>query len=123
MQYAGILLQARTVDTRVIVGRWTPSVYSGIRLKSCSAEADSLTHSNELPKPVTTRYTWNAPTLPFGDIEFVATLAVDYETFWTVVTSEVVRLDETVITQCKLSKLETSITILYFRNKKKQTKI
>ncbi|XP_071944812.1 uncharacterized protein [Antedon mediterranea] len=99
LQYAGILLQARTRVTREIVGRWMPSTYAGIQLKTCTEEDDSVTHSYAFLKPFTTHYTWKAPDSFDEDIEFIATFVVTYDIFWTGISSGVVSVDTSVITE------------------------
>ncbi|XP_033125661.1 delta-like protein C, partial [Anneissia japonica] len=81
--YTGILMQARAVGSTTPVGSWSSlNLPGGTKTIMCSNPADSVTHSNSVTKPATTVYTWIPPSMPVGNIEFVATFAVSREVYY-----------------------------------------
>ncbi|RVE45028.1 hypothetical protein evm_010346 [Chilo suppressalis] len=97
----GFILQARSIQNPdTIVGRFVSVPDPAItHLVTCSSANDTATHSNPQEKPALT-FQWRAPNDFLGGVEFRATVAQSYATFWRNVESplvEVVRPD-TVIT-------------------------
>ncbi|XP_071956963.1 putative defense protein 3 [Antedon mediterranea] len=68
-QYIGILLQARPAGSNVPVGTWVTNV-ADTKLKQCTNADDSVTHSSDSLKPVTTTFTWIPPSSNVGSIAF-----------------------------------------------------
>ncbi|XP_077980062.1 uncharacterized protein LOC144435340 [Glandiceps talaboti] len=89
-QFGGILLQARRVGSSdtTPVGTWD-DLPTNTRLLACSSDGDSVTHSSSTAKPNPSSFTWVAPSVGVGSIEFVATIAVNHDVYWTGVKSTV----------------------------------
>ncbi|XP_041972011.1 putative ferric-chelate reductase 1 homolog [Aricia agestis] len=97
----GFILQAREIqDTEKIVGKFTsiPDVVA-TRIINCRGENDTVTHANPEEKPPLT-FVWQAPQDFLGGIEFRATVAQGYATFWKNIESPLVEVvsPDTVIT-------------------------
>ncbi|XP_063371982.1 putative ferric-chelate reductase 1 homolog isoform X1 [Cydia amplana] len=97
----GFILQARQVQNPAsIVGKFlTVPDPENTQIISCRGENDTVTHSNPKDKPAQT-FLWQAPTDFLGGIEFRATVAQSYATFWKNVESAVVEVvtPDTVVT-------------------------
>ncbi|XP_063393273.1 putative ferric-chelate reductase 1 homolog isoform X1 [Cydia fagiglandana] len=97
----GFILQARQVQNPdTIVGKFlTVPDPEDTQIISCRGENDTVTHSNPKEKPAQT-FLWQAPTDFLGGIEFRATVAQSYATFWKNVESAVVEVvtPDTVVT-------------------------
>ncbi|KAL4713753.1 hypothetical protein ACJJTC_004284 [Scirpophaga incertulas] len=97
----GFILQARQIQNPdTIVGKFTSVPDPGItHMTTCSNQNDTVTHSNPQEKPALT-FQWQAPTDFLGGIEFRATVAQSYATFWRNVESPLVEVvtRDTVIT-------------------------
>ncbi|KAG6443425.1 putative ferric-chelate reductase 1 homolog [Manduca sexta] len=96
----GFILQAREIqDPDAIVGKFV-KVPPTTHVITCSGTNDTVTHSSPEEKPAMT-FQWQAPSDFLGGIEFRATVAQSYATFWKNVESplvEVVTLDTAVST-------------------------
>ncbi|KAJ2944971.1 hypothetical protein O0L34_g1868 [Tuta absoluta] len=97
----GFILQARQVQNPdTIIGQFVsvPDEAS-TKIISCRGQNDTVTHSNPEDKPAMT-FQWQAPTDIVGSIEFRATVAQSYATFWKGVESSLVEIvtNDTVIT-------------------------
>ncbi|KAL0811036.1 hypothetical protein ABMA28_010316 [Loxostege sticticalis] len=97
----GFILQARSIqDQDKIVGKFiSVSDPANTRLTTCSTDNDTATHSNPEEKPALS-FQWEAPTDFLGGVEFRATVAQSYATFWKNVESPLVEVvtPNTVIT-------------------------
>ncbi|XP_049881271.1 putative ferric-chelate reductase 1 homolog [Pectinophora gossypiella] len=97
----GFILQARQVQNPdTIIGKFiaVPDPRS-TQIISCRGDNDTVTHSNPEEKPALT-FQWRAPVDFLGSIEFRATVAQGYATFWKGVESSLVEIvtNDTVIT-------------------------
>ncbi|XP_034826030.1 putative ferric-chelate reductase 1 homolog isoform X1 [Maniola hyperantus] len=98
----GFLLQARAIqETDKIVGMFTkvPSPAMA-QITSCQGQNNTVTHTSPEEKPPLT-FVWQAPKDFLGGIEFRATIAQGYATFWRNVESplvEVVTPDTEIVT-------------------------
>ncbi|XP_045455053.1 putative ferric-chelate reductase 1 homolog [Melitaea cinxia] len=97
----GFILQARGIqDTDKIVGKFTKVPSSDLaQITSCRGNNDTVTHTNPEEKPPLS-FTWQAPNDFLGGIEFRATVAQSFATFWKNVESPLVEVvtPDTVIT-------------------------
>ncbi|XP_022111137.1 sushi, von Willebrand factor type A, EGF and pentraxin domain-containing protein 1-like [Acanthaster planci] len=89
VQFLGVLLQARLVNTSTPVGTFTP-VSSGLKTITCSSAGDAVTHSARLQTTTSISVEWTAPIQDISDIEFVATVVYTEELFWTQLKSSVI---------------------------------
>ncbi|XP_050669345.1 putative ferric-chelate reductase 1 homolog isoform X2 [Leptidea sinapis] len=95
----GFILQARSIqDTDKIIGKFT-GVPTVAQIMSCRGDNDTVTHTSPQEKPPLT-FTWVAPNDYLGGVEFRATVAQSYATFWKNVESTLVEVvtPDTVIT-------------------------
>nr|XP_032521906.1 putative ferric-chelate reductase 1 homolog isoform X2 [Danaus plexippus plexippus] len=96
----GFILQARTIQDRdKIVGKFVRVPSDMAKISSCRGDNDTVTHTSPEDKPPLS-FVWNAPADFLGGIEFRATVAQSYATFWTNVESSLVEVvtPDTVIT-------------------------
>ncbi|XP_047539509.1 putative ferric-chelate reductase 1 homolog isoform X1 [Vanessa atalanta] len=97
----GFILQARGIqDTEKIVGKFTKVPDPNLaQITNCRGNNDTVTHTNPEEKAPLT-FTWQAPDDFLGGIEFRATVAQGYATFWKNVESPLVEVvtPDTVIT-------------------------
>ncbi|KAJ0171929.1 hypothetical protein K1T71_012692 [Dendrolimus kikuchii] len=97
----GFILQARQIQNPdTIVGKFV-SVPDPMKehIITCNADNDTVTHSSPADKPAMT-FQWEAPTDFLGGVEFRATVAQSYATFWKNIESSLVEVvtPDTVIT-------------------------
>ncbi|XP_072039606.1 putative defense protein 3 [Amphiura filiformis] len=94
--FRGFLLQARLADGSSTdpVGTFSTSV-ENTKTTTCTATDDSVTHANTEIKPDGTTVTWMAPSMEFGDIKFMATVAENHDVFWVGHESSTVSYDPT----------------------------
>jgi hypothetical protein len=81
VQFMGLFLQARQVNTSTRVGKFTP-VSSGLKTVACSNPNDAVTHFSRL-SAASVEVQWTAPNRTVGEIEFVATVVYTHDLFWT----------------------------------------
>lgn len=89
----GFILQARQIQNPdVIVGTFVglPDPHR-VHMTTCSNANDTVTHSSPEDKPAMT-FQWRAPTDFLGGVEFRATVAQSYATFWKNVESPLVEV-------------------------------
>lgn len=89
----GFILQARQIQNQdTIIGKFV-SVPDPNKehIITCNSENDTVTHSSPEDKPAMT-FQWEAPTDFLGGIEFRATVAQSYATFWKDVESSLVEV-------------------------------
>ncbi|XP_070553458.1 putative defense protein 3 [Ptychodera flava] len=79
--FRGMLLQARQPGQTTPIGVFSNRP-SNTKLKTCSSNSDSVTHSNTNQKSSGSTFTWTAPQTGVGNIEFVATLARSFSEYW-----------------------------------------
>ncbi|XP_022837537.1 putative ferric-chelate reductase 1 homolog [Spodoptera litura] len=89
----GFILQARQIQNPdVIVGKFVGVPDTTMtHVTTCSNPNDTVTHSSPEDKPAMT-FQWQAPTDFLGGIEFRATVAQSYATFWKNVESPLVEV-------------------------------
>ncbi|XP_072039607.1 putative defense protein 3 [Amphiura filiformis] len=94
--FQGFLLQARLADgsSTVPVGTFS-TIVEETKITTCTAAADSVTHSSKTNKTDGMTVTWMAPNMEFGDIKFVATVAEKHCVFWVGHESSTVSYDPT----------------------------
>lgn len=108
----GFILQGRQIQNpETIVGKFVsvPDP-ANTHLTACSNDNDTATHSNPTEKPALT-FQWLAPTDFLGGVEFRATVAQSYATFWRNVESplvEVVRPDTVITTSAPAASAPTT---------------
>ncbi|CAG9568695.1 unnamed protein product [Danaus chrysippus] len=121
----GFILQARSIqDQDKIVGKFV-QVPAGIaKISSCRGDNDTVTHTSPEDKPPLS-FMWSAPTDFLGGIEFRATVAQSYATFWTNVESSLVEVvtPDTIITtpSTVASTSTTQSTPIIMQNTEKTT--
>ncbi|KAJ8708278.1 hypothetical protein PYW07_010403 [Mythimna separata] len=89
----GFILQARQIQNPdIIVGKFVGVPDASLtHVTTCSNPNDTVTHSSPEDKPAMT-FTWQAPSDFLGGIEFRATVAQSYATFWKNVESPLVEV-------------------------------
>uniref|UniRef100_A0A8C5MXB1 Reelin domain-containing protein n=1 Tax=Leptobrachium leishanense TaxID=445787 RepID=A0A8C5MXB1_9ANUR len=92
--YRGFLLEAKTFRQTDLYGKWLQPPNDTKILPCPENPVGAITHSNTNLKMQATTYTWippdsNCPSVVF----FIATVAVNYSTYWTQVQSAVVWKD------------------------------
>ncbi|XP_072039735.1 putative defense protein 3 [Amphiura filiformis] len=94
--FQGFILQARLADgsSTVPVGTFSTTV-ENTKTTTCTATDDSVTHANKEIKPDGTTVTWMAPSVEFGDIKFMVTMAENHDVFWVGQESSTVSYDST----------------------------
>ncbi|XP_039764896.1 putative ferric-chelate reductase 1 homolog isoform X1 [Pararge aegeria] len=104
----GFILQAREIqDTNKIVGRFTKIPDPGVaQITSCRGQNDTVTHTSPDEKPPL-NFMWQAPKDFLGGVEFRATVAQGYATFWKNVESPLV---EVVTPETEIMTTEPSYT-------------
>nr|XP_009860739.1 putative defense protein 3 [Ciona intestinalis] len=85
--FKGILLQARNPGGSVPLGTWT-NLPANTKALTCTAESDSVTHSNTNQKQSGTMFSWIAPNKNVGQVQFLATVAETRKTFWVKLVSD-----------------------------------
>ncbi|CAH0598361.1 unnamed protein product [Chrysodeixis includens] len=89
----GFIMQARSIQNPdIIVGKFVsvPDPAS-THMTTCTNENDTVTHSSPADKPAMT-FQWQAPNDFLGGVEFRATVAQSYATFWKNVESPLVEV-------------------------------
>jgi len=79
--FKGFLIQARATGSSVPLGTFEGVLGQGTQFRTCSAPADSVTHSDSEFKDSRT-FTWRAPGSSLTGVRFVATTCLDFVTFW-----------------------------------------
>ena len=69
--FQGFLLQARCVGGMMPVGTFQENLPNNTQLMDCSADSDSVTHTNAVIKADDTCFNWKAPDKDMGDLRFV----------------------------------------------------
>ncbi|KAJ8046855.1 Neurogenic locus notch-like protein 1 [Holothuria leucospilota] len=91
-QFTGFVLQARETATATPVGQWNSSLADGTKTISCTSESDTITHSSNLAVTSTLELQWT-PTRDYGQVEFWASVAEDFNVFWNNIRSQPVTFD------------------------------
>ncbi|XP_075985959.1 putative ferric-chelate reductase 1 homolog [Anticarsia gemmatalis] len=89
----GFILQARQIQNPdIIVGKFIGVPDSSkVHMTTCTSDNDTVTHSSPEDKPAMT-FQWQAPDDFLGGVEFRATVAQSYATFWKNVESPLVEV-------------------------------
>lgn len=107
----GFLLQAREIQNPdAIVGKFVSVPATETHVTTCAKPNDTVTHSSPADKGALS-FRWQAPTDFLGGVEFRATVAQSYATFWKGVESplvEVVTPDTEITTQMAQSTSTTT---------------
>ncbi|XP_067220164.1 putative ferric-chelate reductase 1 [Chanodichthys erythropterus] len=91
-EFQGFMLQAREVDRKTAVGRFTSINTVQSRALNCFNIENSTLSQASADKKSHFEATWEAPTnSSLGDIQFVVTFVKDYPVFWTMVNSSTIR--------------------------------
>ncbi|KAK2193853.1 hypothetical protein NP493_5g15000 [Ridgeia piscesae] len=106
--FQGIFMQMRAISEYASVGSFETTLPSNTKLKKCTRDNDSVTHSNTNIKDNPTCFVWKAPDNEERVLRFVATVALTKYTYWVSIKSDV-------ITAAKLTSVDmTSSTIAMF---------
>ncbi|PIK46189.1 putative defense protein 3 isoform X1, partial [Apostichopus japonicus] len=85
----GILVQARRVGTNIPVGSWVISTdqTADYQLRSCSNTDDTVTHQR-VNSDTRVFLLWRAPSDLTGGVQFFATVAINFSTYWVMLTND-----------------------------------
>jgi len=84
--FKGFLIEARRDGSTTPIGTFEGTLPPSTRFMSCSAQDDSVTHSDNTVKDGVT-FTWRSPGGSLTGSRFVATTCLDLLTFWVQYTS------------------------------------